>query len=173
MPISAEEINNAISGSSVSLGEADGAPLGNVLHSTSKPLKANGKKYNKEGNTAVGNNMTIPVGPVVDCYGAPGLLFSYVYSYAVSTAANGDLLALALDPQPDPNDLTKVSKLCAFPTHFEATVYQKITGGTGEFEGACGWVETNVQGVFLGPESTLAAYEGTQVGEIFVGTDCL
>ena len=173
MPICAEEIHNAISGSSVSLGEVDGAPLGNVLHSTSKPLKKNGGKYNKEGSTAVGNSLTIPVGPVADCNGNPGLLFSYLYSYAVSTAANGDLLILFLDPQPDPNDFTKVSKLCAFPTHFEATLYQKITAGTGEFEGACGWIETNVKGGLLGPDSTMAAYEGTQVGEVFVGTDCL
>lgn len=172
MPIYAGEIHNAVSGSTLSLGEAGGVPLGSVNHSTSKPLKQNGKKFNKEGSTAVTNSQTLPVGPVLDCNGAPGFLFSYAYAYGVSTAANGDLVAFELDPEPDPNDLTKVSKLCVFDGVYQATLYQKITEGTGEYEGACGWLETNVQGAFLGTDTTMTAYVGEQVGEIFVGDDC-
>lgn len=170
MPICAEEIHNAISGSTLSLGEADGAPLGNVNHSTSKPLKKNGKKFNKEGSTAVTNSQTTLVGPDAACFG--GVLYDYEYSYGVSTAANGDLVTFALDPEPDPDDLTKVSKLCVFGGFYQATLYQTITGGSGEYEGACGWLETNVEGFFLGIDTSMTAYAGEQVGEIFFGDDC-
>lgn len=170
MPIYAEEIHNAVSGSTLSLGDADGAPLGNVNHSTSKPLKQNGKKFNKEGSTGVTNSQISLVGSDPVCPG--GVLYDYEYAYGVSTAANGDLLVFALDPQPDPNDLTKESKLCVFGGFYQATLYQTITGGTGEYEGACGWLETNVEGAFLGVNTTMTAYVGEQVGEILVGDDC-
>ena len=171
MPISAEEIHNAVSGSTLSLGDADGEPLGSVNHSTSKPLKKNGKKFNKEGSKGVTNSKTSPVGfSPEDCGG--GFLYTYDYAYGVSTTANGDLVTLALDPEPDPNDLSKFSKLCVFGGVYQATLYQKITQGTGEYEGACGWIETNVEGAFLGLDTTMTAYVGEQVGEIFVGDDC-
>ena len=138
MPISAEEIHNAVSGSTLSLGEADGAPLGSVNHSTSKPLKKNGKKFNKEGNKGVSNAQTSPVEFDPDCTPAGGIPFIYDYAYSVSTTPNGDLVTLALVS----NDPTKVSKLCVLGGFYQATLYQKITQGTGEYEGACGWIVT-------------------------------
>jgi hypothetical protein len=170
MPICAEAIRNSISGSSINLGlnATTLEPLGSVLHATTTPLKKNGKKFNKEGGTNITNSLLGQSSPVFDCNGAPGLLLPYVFSYGVTTRQNGDLITAELDLEQD-------SKVCAFETYFEANVYQSITGGTGEYAGACGWLVTNVKGVFLSPnlESTLSVFEGTSEGEIFVGTDCL
>ena len=133
-------------------------------------MKEKWEKFNKEGNTAVTNGQTSLVGADAHCGG--GILYLYDYSYGVSTATNGDLVTLALDPQPDPNDLTKVSELCVFGGFFQVTLYQTITGGTGEYEGAFGWLESNAEWAFLGVDTTMTAYVGEQVGEIFVGDDC-
>lgn len=168
MPICAEEIHNAISGSTINLGlnETTLEPLGAVSHSTTIPLKKNGKKFNKEGGTVILNSLLAEGFPVAECNGAPGLKFPNVFAYGVTTRQNGNLITAETDLEQD-------SKVCAFETHFEANLYQTITGGTGQYAGACGWLETNVRGVFLGPGSTLAVFEGTSEGEIFVGTDCL
>jgi hypothetical protein len=171
MPICAEELYNAISGSAINLGVNEGLeglqPLGSVLHSTTIPLKKNGKKFNKEGGTNITNSLLgDPVG-FCNISGNSGALIPYMFSYTVTTYQNGDLMTAELDPK-------EVSTVCALPTGgFEANVYSRITGGTGEYAGACGSFVTNVQGVFLGPESTLSVFEGTSKGEIFVGSDCL
>jgi len=167
MPICAEELYNAISGSGISLGLNENfEPLGGVLHSTTIPLKKNGKKFNKEGGTNITNNL---LGDPVDACnvdGVPGALIPYIFSYTVTTRQNGDLITAELDPG-------EVSTVCArLDGRFEANVYSRITGGTGEYAGACGSFVTNVQGVFLGSDSALTAFEGTSEGVILVGAEC-
>lgn len=167
VPISAEELYNAISGSGMNLGvNEDLQPLGSVLHSTTIPLKKNGKKFNKEGGTNITNSLL--GAPFAPCYvnDNPGALIPYIFSYTVTTYQNGDLMTAELDPG-------EVSTVCALQDgRFEANVYSRITGGTGEYAGACGSFVTNVQGVFLGLESTLTAFEGTSEGVIRVGAEC-
>ena len=167
MPICAEELYNAISGSGVSLGLNENfEPQGGLLHSTTIPLKKNGEKFNKEGGTNITNNL---LGDPVDACnvdGVPGALIPYIFSYTVTTRQNGDLITAELDPG-------EVSTVCArLDGRFEANVYSRITGGTGEYAGACGSFVTNVQGVFLGSDSALTAFEGTSEGVIRVGAEC-
>ena len=166
-PISAEELYNAISGSGISLGINENfESLGGVLHSTGIPLKKNGKKFNKEGGTSITNNLLGDVVGACNVDGDPGALVPYIFSYTVTTYQNGDLMTSQLDPG-------EYSTVCALlDGRFEANVYSRITGGTGEYAGACGSFVTNVQGVFLGPDSALTVFEGTSQGEIFVGDDC-
>ena len=167
MPICAEELYNAISGSGISLGLNENfEPLGGVLHSTTIPLKKNGKKFNKEGGTNITNSLL--GAPSAPCYvnDNPGALIPYIFSYTVTTYQNGDLMTAELDPG-------EVSTVCALQDgRFEANVYSRITGGTGEYAGACGSFVTNVQGVFLGSDSALTAFEGTSEGVILVGAEC-
>lgn len=167
MPICAEELYNAVSGSGISLGVNENLePLGGVLHSTTIPLKKNGKKFNKEGGTNITNSLLgDPVG-YCDINGNPGALVPYIFSYTVTTRQNGDLITAELDPG-------EVSTVCGLlDGRFEANVYSRITGGTGEYAGACGSFVTNVQGVYLGPDSALTAFEGTSEGVIRVGAEC-
>ena len=179
MPVHAEEIHSAVSGSVLCLGlDEAGLCRATVAHTVSKQLKKNGKKYNKDGSTAVGYASTTvfpnPGFPAPNCLFkdqvTPGYLFTYDYSSAVSTSPNGDLLYVELDD-------TKPSGLCitganGLFTKYEVTLYRKITGGTGQFVGACGSVEYNGTGIFLAPDTSLASTDGTQVGDIFVGDDC-
>lgn len=170
-PILAQGVRNSISGSSINLGlhPTTGQPLGSVLHTTSIPTKKDGTKLTDQASTGITNSLLgeSSSGPV-NCNGALGLRFPYIFSYGVNTRQNGDLIVFALDPEKD-------SRICAFPTHFEATVHQTITGGTGEFAGACGWLKTTVSGVFTGPsdETTLSVFEGTSKGKVYVGDECL
>jgi hypothetical protein len=170
MPICAEELYNAISGTGISLGlNANFEPLGGVLHSTTIPLKKNGKKFNKEGGTSITNSL-LGDSPIAGCEvdNVPGALVPYIFSYTVTTRQNGDLITAELDPDPE-----KGGTVCALANgRFEANVYSRITGGTGEYAGACGSFVTNVQGLFLGPNSTLTVFEGTSEGVIRVGAEC-
>jgi hypothetical protein len=178
MPVHAEEIHAAVSGSNLCLGVGDDSScLDSVGHTVSIQLKEKGEKYNKDGNTAIGHSSTtfmptegLPWSPLSICFKdgvTPGFLFEYDYSSAVSTTPNGDLIYVELDD-------AEPSELCVSPdlTNYEVTVYRKITGGTGQYAGACGWVDFNGTGIFLAPDTSLASIDGTQVGEIFVGDDC-
>ena len=187
MPVHAEEIHSAITGSSVCLGLGeDDTCRGTVSHTVSKQLKNNGKKYNKDGSTGVGYSDTTfspgdvdlglpyPFDSASYCFEdgtTPGFVFTYDYASAVSTRPNGDLVYVELDVD-DP----RTSSICvaAFENRYEVTLYRKITGGTGQYAGACGWVDFNGTGKFLPPVPALSfsTIEGTQVGEIFVGDDC-
>jgi hypothetical protein len=181
MPVHAEEIHSAVSGSVLCLGvDETGLCRATVAHTVSIQLKENGKKYNKDGSTAVGYASTtfsptegLPWSPLSLCFKdgvTPGLLFTYDYSSAVSTTPNGDLVYVELDD----SNLEKRSELCVSATapYYEVTLYRKITGGTGQYAGACGWVDFNGTGIFLAPDTSLASTDGTQVGDIFVGDDC-
>jgi hypothetical protein len=97
----------------------------------------------------------------------PGFLFEYDYSSTVSTTPNGDLVYVEMDSS------RGRSRICLAATHYEVTIYSKITGGTGQFTGACGWVDFNGTGIFLAPDTSLGTIDGTNVGEILVGDDCL
>ena len=189
MQVNAEEINVAVSGSVLCLGlDEAGFCRATVAHTASKPIENTGEKYwpnqvapsqdttIKEGNTAVGYaGTTVSLNPqdptlpscIFKDQETLGLLFVYDYSSTVSTRPNGDLIYVELDD-------TKPSSVCVntFVNKYEVTVYSKITGGTGQFVGACGWVEYNGTGIFLAPDTSLASTVGTQVGEIFVGDDC-
>ena len=167
MPICAEELYNAISGSGISLGiDENFEPLGGVLHSTTIPLKKNGEKFNKGGGTNITNSLLGDPVDVCNVFGDSGALVPYIFSYTVTTYQNGDLMTAELDPG-------EYSTVCALADgRFEANVYSRITGGTGEYAGACGSFVTNVQGVFLGPDSAITAFEGTSEGVIRVGADC-
>ena len=182
MPVHAEEIHTAVSGSSLCLGNAeDGSCLDSVAHTVAIQLKENGEKYNKDGNTAIGHSSTtfsptegLPWSPLSMCFKdepTPGFLFIYDYSSAVSTTPNGDLVYVELDG-------AKTSTLCVAATanHYEVTLYSKITGGTGQYAGACGEVDFNGTGMFLAgenvPDTSFGTIDGTNVGEILVGDDC-
>ena len=175
MPVHAEEIHSAVSGSSLCLGrDADGNfCLATVSHTLAIALKEGGRKYNKAGSTAVGHSSTTfipnPANPawpncLLNDEETPGFLFKYNFSSAVSTAPNGDLVYVELDGTN--------SRICVTATHYEVTLHRKITGGTGQYAGACGWVDFNGTGMFLAPDTTLGTIDGTQVGDIFVGDDC-
>lgn len=167
MPICAEELYNAISGSGVSLGLNENfEPQGGLLHSTTIPLKKNGKKFNKDGATNITNSLLgDPVG-ACNINGDPGGLVPYIFSYTVTTYPNGDLMTTELDPG-------EYSTVCGLADgRFEAIVYSRITGGTGEYAGACGSFVTNVRGSFLAPDSALTVFEGTSEGVIRVGAEC-
>jgi hypothetical protein len=186
MPVHAGEIHSAVSGSNLCLGKAEnGSCLDSVGHTVSIALKENGGKYNKDGNSAIGHSSTTfipnpqhPALPncVLNNQVTQGYLFHYDYSSAVSTSPNGDLVYVELD------NSRGVSKICvALPpaNHYEVTIYRKITGGTGQYAGACGYVDFNGTGMFLAggnpppPDTSFGTIDGTQVGEIFVGDDCL
>jgi hypothetical protein len=185
MPVHAGEIHTAVSGSSISLGvDADGNSLGSVAHTVAIQLKKNGKKYNKDGNTAIGHSSTTfiphpsdpePTKPtfpscLLNDEVTPGFLFIYDYSSTVSTTPNGDLVYVELDNSRGP------SRICVAATHYEVTLHSKITGGTGQYAGACGRVDFNGTGIFLAGENVLdtsfGTIDGTNVGKIFVGDDC-
>ena len=156
-------------GATFALHPTTGQPLGSILHSTMIPTKKDGTKLSDQRTTNITNSLLgESSNEPVDCNGALGLRYPYIFSYGVTTRQNGDLIVAALDPEED-------SRVCAFPTHFEATVHQTITGGTGEFTGACGWLKTTVSGVFTGPAdvTTLSVFEGTSKGKIYVGDECL
>ena len=172
MPVHSEAIHSAVTGSSLCLEVgADGFCLATVSHTVSKQLKENGKKYNEDGSTAVGYSGTAFVPTqvpncVFDNAVTQGFLFEYVFATAISTRPNGDLVYVEL------ND-TETSSLCVTAEgQYEVTLYRNITGGTGEFAGACGTVDFNGSGGFLPPGATFGTIDGTQVGEIFVGDDC-
>lgn len=169
MPIHADEIYSSFSGSTVGLGvDASGQNLGSLGQFKTVPLKKNGEKYNKEGATLVTKSKSTPI-RACEKNGMPvGILFVYDHSYSVSTQSNGDLVFAALDP-------LKESTICALgPTYqgFEVTVYSNITGGTGEFEGACGWTTTTLTGQNFAPGVDFNYVEGTHVGKIFRSPDC-
>ena len=177
MPVNADEINTAISGSTHSLGfgpDLRGASepvlLGSISHTVNIALKKNGKKSKNphDRRTAVTNSRTFPISGCFNDEG-PGVLLQYEYSYSVGTRKNGDLIFVELDPD-------RISTTCINPVspfYYEATVYREITGGTGEYEGACGWIEFNGTGNFFnGDVSSFATIDGRQVGEIFLSSDC-
>jgi hypothetical protein len=96
----------------------------------------------------------------------PGFLFIYDYSSTVSTTPNGDLVYVELDNSRGP------SRICVAATHYEVTLHSKITGGTGQYEGACGRLVYTGTGIFLAPDTSFGTIDGTNVGKIFVGDDC-
>ena len=175
LPVNAEEINSALSGSSrCDDRDENGNCLEVIVNGVTKPLKKNGKKFNKEGNTVVERDATTLIPPNFEdpetyCWidDQPGFLFVYDYSSAVTTTPNGDLIYSELDD-------TKISSLCVSQdlSKLEATIHRKISGGSGQYAGACGWEKVTGAGIFLPPDTSFGPVVGTLVGEIFVGADC-
>jgi len=180
MPLNAMEIKSAVSGTGHSLGVGlDGSgevpiPLGGIQNTVNIKLKKNGKKSKNphDRSTAVSNGLFNPV-PVNFCENASGpggAKLEYLYSTGVSTDLDGDLIFAEMDTQED-------NFICFTPVepfYFEVTIHREITGGTGKYEGACGWLEFNGSGNFLiDPAiSQFSAFEGIQVGELLLGSDC-
>jgi hypothetical protein len=167
----ADEVNQELSGSTVSLGiAADGSPEGSISHGTSRNLK-NGKRT-KEGTTFVVHAkfnpyiLPVPCSFEVNGLGISGLKFVYGFSDSVSTLDNGDILVGGLDPDqtsaicidPGPGGLS--------PGVFEIRTYRIVEGGSGLASSACGYVNFVGVGVSKGP-NRMGAFSGTQTGEIF------
>src|SRR5210317_852384 len=92
MPVSAMEVNTAVSGTGHTLGlglDSSGAPfqLGGIQNTVNIKLKKNGKKSNNphDRSTAVSNGRFSPEPPGF-CNNAlgPGILLAYEYSTGVS-----------------------------------------------------------------------------------------
>ena len=175
LAVNAEEINNAVSGSTICLDfNPNGTCARSVSNTVSIPLKNNGKKYNKVSNTGVGHSALTgvtpdPLDPTTYCLidDQPGLLFIYDYATGVGTTPNGDLIGVALDA-------SQTSTVCVNPVsgNSEIALYRNIIGGTGQYEGACGSTEFHGGGVFLPPGTAFSAFTGTSVGEVLFGDDC-
>lgn len=176
MPLSAMEMTTAVSGTGHSLGigfDGDPIPLGGIQNTVNIKLKKNGEKSKNphDRSTAVSNSQfnPIPTGPCDNALG-PGAKLEYVYSTGVSTDLDGDLIFGEMVTEED-------NYICYTPVdpyYFEVTIHREITGGTGKYDGACGWLEFKGSGNFLiDPAISLfSAFEGTQVGELLLGSDC-
>jgi hypothetical protein len=176
MPLSAMEINSAISGTGHSLGigfDGDPIPLGGIQNTVNIKLKKNGKKSKNphDRSTAISNSQfnPIPTGSCDNALGA-GAKLEYIYSTGVSTDRDGDLIFAEMVTGED----NFVCYTPVDPYYFEVTIHREITGGTGKYEGACGWLEFKGSGNFLiDPAiSQFNAFEGSQVGELLLGSDC-
>ena len=176
MPVSAERVNNTLSGSNLCLEtDTDGNCTSAVSHSVATPLKNGRKKngksknYNRPGNTVFGHSgLTRDLTTPCDIDGTEGALYVYSYSTQVATTPDGDLIVTAMDNTTD-------STVCLHPAgYFEVRIYSNITGGSGKYTNACGSVEFNGRGIFLPPPGAgFSAFEGTQVGEILPANKCV
>lgn len=174
MNVNASYLNDAVTGSILCVEHTEeGTCARSVSNSVSVPMKRNGQKYisknpNKAPSTAVGHSAIAPSLDPCQINDGEGFQYNYIFSTAVATAANGDLLVVALDE-------TKANTVCVSPLgNFEVTVHRIVIGGTGRYQGACGSLVFNGAGLFLppAPSTDFSAFEGIQTGKVFVGDKC-
>lgn len=168
--VQSENIESAVSGSTITLGVDDeGNARGSVTHGTSIALE-NGEKTNERATfEAHAKFLTdLPDACTFFIFDAPvdGFRLVYEYNDSLSTLDNGDLVMGGLDPNEE-------SSICIHLEEdtlqgiFEIRTYRIIEGGTGAAGNACGYVDFVGYGVSKGT-GRLASFSGIQTGEIFM-----